>query len=452
MYKRTYYVEGMHCLACEAFIERSILALKGIERVKVSLADSNLVIHAVSSKALPSLSKLNQIFNQDGYNFSDRPIKNSQRSKKTLAAIGLFTLIILLFFIFERSPLLSFLYVESSSNLLAYTLFGVAAGFSSCAALVGSLLLAVQESWVDQQSSSPRERLKPLLLFNGARLFSFAVFGGLLGAVGSVFQFSLQASAGLTIIISIMIFIIGMQMLGVKIFQKLSLNFTGSWISKVTNQPGLHHNMMPALFGMITFFVPCGFTLIAQSQALRSGNFIDGMAILLSFALGTLPVLVIISLTSVKFHKNPKFASSFRLLSGLLIVFFSIYTISSQVRLMEPSALWVGTSNQALSPTGLINGEAINQDTEYQLMQMEARGFEYVPDLITIKSGLPTRFEITRNDAIGCANAVYARGLYPDVIFLNPGLNVVEFIAPGPGTYQISCSMWMVNPITVVVE
>ena len=85
-------------------------------------------------------------------------------------------------------------------------------------------------------------------------------------------------------------------------------------------------------------------------------------------------------------------------------------------------------------------------------MQMEARGFSYSPDLITIKAGMPTRFEITRNDAIGCANAVYARGLYPDVIFLDPGLNVVEFIAPEPGTYQISCSMWMVEPITVVVE
>jgi hypothetical protein len=83
---------------------------------------------------------------------------------------------------------------------------------------------------------------------------------------------------------------------------------------------------------------------------------------------------------------------------------------------------------------------------------MEVKGFEYFPKVITIKAGLPTKFEITDNVSIGCARAVYARGLYPDVILLEPGLNTVEFTAPNAGTYQISCSMWMVEPITVVVE
>jgi hypothetical protein len=87
-----------------------------------------------------------------------------------------------------------------------------------------------------------------------------------------------------------------------------------------------------------------------------------------------------------------------------------------------------------------------------QVMQMEARGFEYFPKTISIKAGLPTRFEITDNGSVGCARAVYPRGLYPDVILLEPGLNVVEFTAPAAGTYQISCSMWMVDPITVIVE
>jgi hypothetical protein len=31
-------------------------------------------------------------------------------------------------------------------------------------------------------------------------------------------------------------------------------------------------------------------------------------------------------------------------------------------------------------------------------------------------------------------------------------LNSVEFIAPAAGTYQISCTMWMVEPITVIVK
>jgi sulfite exporter TauE/SafE len=268
-----------------------------------------------------------------------------------------------------------------------------------------------------------------------------------LGVLGSVLQFSLEATAVLTILISAIIIIIGMQMLGVPLFQKIPLTVSGRWIGRVTNNPNLQDKVMPILVGAITFFVPCGFTLIAQAGALQSGNFLDGLTILLAFALGTLPVLLTISYSSIKLHQNPKFSTSFRVLSGLLIVFFAGYTIISQIIILNPSNL-----RRDQTPALSAPAEILNNNDQYQLMQMEARGFEYFPEVITIKAYLPTRFEINSNGSLGCANAVYARGLYPDIIILNPGLNVVEFTAPAPGTYQISCSMWMVNPITVVVE
>ena len=54
-----------------------------------------------------------------------------------------------------------------------------------------------------------------------------------------------------------------------------------------------------------------------------------------AFALGTLPVLLLISFSSVKFYKNPKFANSFRLLSGLLIIFFALFTLNSQLGILQ---------------------------------------------------------------------------------------------------------------------
>jgi uncharacterized protein len=447
MIRKMYYIQGMHCPGCETFIERSIRDIKGIHAVKVSLANSSIVIEAESQQAIPSLSKLNLLFKKNGYSFTEHQQKKQSQLKRMIAVIGVFLLIIFLFFLLERSQLLSFLYVDTNSQLIAFFLFGIAAGFSSCAALVGSLLLSAQESWVNLQASHKEGRSLPFLLFNGARIVSFAVLGGLLGMLGGVVQFSLEATALLTILISIFIFIIGMQMLGVTFFQKIPINFTGQWINRVTDKPRLQNKIMPILFGAVTFFVPCGFTLIAQSQALRSGNFLDAMTILLAFALGTLPVLLVISLSSLKFNTDPRFSNSFRLLSGLLIVFFAVYTINAQIQVLNPSTLW---RNQ--TPNLMAANEILDGDDQTQLMQMEARGFEYYPEVITIKAHLPTRFEINSNGSLGCANAVYARGLYPDVILLNPGINVVEFTAPDPGTYQISCSMWMVKPITVVVE
>jgi hypothetical protein len=254
-------------------------------------------------------------------------------------------------------------------------------------------------------------------------------------------------------------FIIGMQMLGVRAFQKIPLNFSGRVVNTVTRENKIKNRLMPIIFGAITFFVPCGFTLIAQAQALESGSFFKGLSVLTAFALGTLPVLLLISFSSLKFYKDPKFSKSFRLLSGLLIVFFAIFTLNSQLGILQlPSIGGVKAQTVEVPLTAPeINSQVTPSEsqaaaTSNQVMQMEVKGFEYFPKVITIKAGLPTKFEITDNGSIGCARAVYARGLYPDVILLQPGLNTVELGTPVAGTYQISCSMWMVEPITVVVE
>jgi len=161
----------------------------------------------------------------------------------------------------------------------------------------------------------------------------------------------------------------------------------------------------------------------------------------------------------VKFHSNPRFSTAYRMFSGLMIVFFAFFTINSQLGLLGFPSLAVinfkppqNSVEVDLAPELLVNPTEPNANPEFQIMQMEVKGFEYFPKVINLKSGLPTRFEITDNGSIGCARAVYARGIYAEIINLQPGLNAVEFMSPAPGNYQISCSMWMVEPITVIIE
>jgi sulfite exporter TauE/SafE/copper chaperone CopZ len=454
MIKKTYFIQGMHCSACEVFIARSIRNLKGIKSVDISLAKEKIVIEAQTHQAMPSLYKLNQMFNKDGYSFFEKNQKETQTltTKNILTAIVLFILIIFIFFSFNGSKFLSNLYVNSNSNLPAFFFFGIAAGISSCAALVGGLLLSVQEGWVDIKDTDNNRSFLPFLLFNASRIITFAVLGGLLGALGGFIKLSVKASSILAILISLLMFIIGMQMLGVKFFQKISLNFSGQMVNSITTGKNIQKRLMPIVFGAITFFIPCGFTLIAQSRALESGSFFRGFSILTAFALGTLPILLLISYSSVKFYKDPKFSNTFRLLSGLLIIFFAVFTINSQFGILQLPNL---SNIKAPSAEVPLTAPEISMPVVVpasQVMQMEVKGFEYFPKTITIKAGIPTKFEITDNGSIGCARAVFARGLYPDVILLEPGLNSVEFIAPAAGTYQISCTMWMVEPITVIVE
>ena len=151
MTKKTFFIQGMHCAACKTFIERTVCNLKGIKKVEVSLVGSRINIEAESQQVVPSINKLNQLFNKDGYSFSEKEQKPTAglSKKNILAVIIIFLLIVLFFFAFNGSRLLANFYINSNSNLPAFFLFGIAAGLSSCAALVGGLLLSVQEGWVD---------------------------------------------------------------------------------------------------------------------------------------------------------------------------------------------------------------------------------------------------------------------------------------------------------------
>jgi len=138
MAKRTYYVQGMHCPACETLVERKVSELKGLKRVEVSLNQAKLTIEADSGKAIPSTHMLNRIFEKDGYSFSSGEPRQEKKLgvAQVAGVVGIFAVIVVLFFTLEGSGLISEIEVDSSSNLSAFFFFGIAAGLSSCTAPV----------------------------------------------------------------------------------------------------------------------------------------------------------------------------------------------------------------------------------------------------------------------------------------------------------------------------
>lgn len=463
MVKKTYTVNGMHCQACEINIERVIKKIKGVKTAKASLRDSKLTITTESTSDLPSPFQLNSYLKKYGYEILPQAGKNrpARNNVKDLFLVGIsFVFFAAVFILIGGSNFLSGLYVSTESNAASFFGFGLAAGISSCAALVGGLILTVQNHWLNSTESRPGSIYLPFILFNASRLVTYAVLGGLLGLLGSTIKISINGSAILTIVISGFMVLVGMQMLGVKWLKGISFNPFRRIFNKGYEKGNTTSAFYPLAMGAITFFVPCGYTIIAQTQAIGSGSFRMGFLSLGAFALGTLPVLALISFTSVKLHNNPRFSRSFQLFSGLLVIFFALFTINGQAGVLGMPQLSNVLAQSSNSPSESelwapeITYEPAQTDVaqNLQVMQMEVRGFEYFPKVIQIKANMPTRFEIMDNGSIGCARAVYPRGLYEQIIQLQPGLNTVEFTSPAPGTYQISCSMWMVEPITVIVE
>jgi sulfite exporter TauE/SafE len=202
--------------------------------------------------------------------------------------------------------------------LPAFFVFGLLAGMSSCAALVGGLILSISKQWNDlyDGNHSTTQKMAPHIMFNIGRLVSYAFLGAVLGLIGSKLQISLTFTSVLVFAVSILMISLGLQMLGVQFFQKFQIALPRFFLRYVADESNFKGKYLPFVMGALTFFLPCGFTITAQGVALLSGSAISGALIMLFFALGTLPVLLLIGYSSVKFSKEPTLSYKFSKVAG----------------------------------------------------------------------------------------------------------------------------------------
>jgi len=449
----SYYVKGMHCASCEILIEKKLLEIENVKSVEASTAKGEVLIEYDNER--PSLYKLNEIFKKEGYIFSDQPQKtvNGFKTKEFLITFGIGLLIIVGFIGLNKLGLAGLINVSSKSSLPVFFVFGLIAGISSCAALVGGIILSMSKQW------SEESKFQPYLIFNAGRLISYGVFGAILGAIGSKLNFSLKFGPILVIAVSMMMIFLAFQMFGFRAFRKFQFTMPKFITRFIANESNFKGRYMPFLIGAFTFFLPCGFTITAQGSALISGSAIQGGLIMLLFSLGTLPMLLFIGLSSVKFSQKPHLSNRFLKVAGILVLFFALYNINFQLNVLGISSLSdLGINSSQSSRTtknnslqseeglpSLVNGK--------QILKMDASSSGYSPNYFKIRAGVPVRWEITDKGTSGCTNAIISKNLFAGEILLIPGqTSVKEFTPTKTGKYKFSCWMGMVSGTIEVVD
>jgi len=459
--EHTYYIKGMHCVSCEVLIEKKLLELENIKSVEASATKSELLIEYKDKK--PPIEKLNELFKKEGYVFSDQPRKamNGFKSREFFITLGIGFLVIIGFIGLNKLGLTKLINVSSKSSLPMFFAFGLLAGISSCAALVGGLILSMSKQWGELYSDadSTWKKIQPHLIFNAGRLISYGVLGATLGIIGDKLNFSLKFGPILVIIVSIMMISLAFQMFGFKTFRKFQFTLPKFITRFIANESNFKGRYMPFLMGAFTFFLPCGFTITAQGLALISGNATQGALIMTLFALGTLPTLLFIGFSSVKFLQKPHLSENFLKIAGVLVLFFALYNINSQLNVLGISNLSdLGVnSNQSSTTTqniSLKNEEGLAPIVNgKQILKMDASSRGYSPNYFKVKVGIPVRWEITDKGTSGCTNAVISKNLFEGEIPLTPGkTSFKEFTPTKPGKFKFSCWMGMISGIIEVVD
>jgi sulfite exporter TauE/SafE/copper chaperone CopZ len=317
----TFHVSGTHCASCKILIEDILNDEKDVQKAMVNLKHQTVEITTESEKDPQQFAnELTEKTKANGYILSLE--KNTEVKKESATIwqalpIGLGFLI--LFFLLQKSGVLN-LGIGGATTPVTSFIIGLIASVSSCLAIVGGLILSLSAKVAQDEGSKTSK--KQFVLFHGGRLAGFAILGGMLGLIGKAIGVSFTFSAILGIIASSVMILLGLNLVGIIKKNKVTLP-TGifAYFRKIE-----HSTFAPILVGVGTFFLPCGFTQSMQIAALSSGSFISGLLIMLSFALGTLPMLGLLSFSSVSFAQS-RHALLFFKSAGVVVIGLGIFAL-----------------------------------------------------------------------------------------------------------------------------
>ncbi len=319
MKKITLHVSGTHCKACKILIEDILNEQAGIQNTQVNLKNEKVTFDTNSDSNTSTLiAELNEKIKSNGHTLSverNEIVKTDNAPIWLALAIGL--MFLLLFFVLQKSGILNF-GVDGTITPVTSFIIGLIASVSSCLAVVGGLILALSAKVAKDDKNNKR----PIYLFHIGRLVSFAVLGGVLGAIGGVFGVSMTFGAILGIIASLVMILLGLNLIG--LFKKNTIALPVgifNFFRKIE-----HQTLAPLLVGAGTFFLPCGFTQAMQIATLSSESFISGSLIMLAFALGTLPMLALLSFGSASFAQS-KYASLFFKSAGVVVIGLGLFSL-----------------------------------------------------------------------------------------------------------------------------
>ncbi len=314
----TLHVSGTHCAACKILIEDTLNEQSDVENVSVDLARKTVTFDTASNASADVLAlELTQKIKSNGYALSVEKLDGRSDHGVIWQALPIGLAFLALFFLVQKSGILNF-GLGGTVTPVTSLFIGLVASVSSCLAVVGGLVLSLSAT-VSQDNVSD---VRPMILFHAGRLISFAVLGGLLGALGGAIGISFTATAILGLVASVVMIALGLNLVGV--FERTLITLPASTFNLFRRIE--HKTAAPFIVGAGTFFLPCGFTQAMQVAALSSGSFTAGLLIMTAFALGTLPMLALLSFGSASFAQS-KHAPLFFKSAGVLVIGLGIFAL-----------------------------------------------------------------------------------------------------------------------------
>lgn len=438
-------VSGMTCTACERRIAKALKKLPGVVSATASTRKGTASLITTSEASRASIDMTIAAL---GYGTGRSPWLNRDREVwRTATVAGV--LVTLLLLMIGTGDLAARFGDPGTGGLLLVLALGLAAGVSTCMAMVGGIVLAISANAAGRAaakgSGAQHTVWRTSLAFQAGRIVGFGLLGAALGAIGA------EASMPTNIVVILMVVVaVAMALVGVRLTE-VSPRIAG-WSPTIpaavgdrlglTGDVSARRTTGTVLAGAATFFLPCGFTQAVQLYAFSTGSPKAAGVIMATFAVGTAPALLAVAGAPTLF-KGTRNISVLRAL-GVVVIGFAIINATSALRLTGVDFSAPGSTAQAI--TGNVTVTSVDQT-----INSTQDGDGYHPGETVIYAGLPTHWVMTSTAPFTCAGALVSSDLKTRMN-LAAGPNVKELSGLSEGTYDYSCAMGMYNGRIVVIK
>jgi sulfite exporter TauE/SafE len=193
------------------------------------------------------------------------------------------------------------------------------AGSFHCAGMCSPLVIAI--------TNNSRQAMFSRLVYNGGRIFTYSILGGIISSVGLVvplfrFQSLLSVIFGVVLIVA---GAFGLSKFRFTVVSGVMAKLAGLVKDSFSDFLKKKNGGATFMLGMLNGMLPCGLSLIALTFCLALAGPIDGFQFMLFFGIGTLPVMVgfagVIQWLAMRIQINIRRLSTlFLILSGVLLI------------------------------------------------------------------------------------------------------------------------------------
>ena len=266
-------IRGMICRSCTDEVSGMLLRTRGVTGAKVSYRKALASVRY--DPALVSPAGLENRIRALGYETGRRS------TAEHLLDVGCAVLTVLMVWLLLRwggaSPEIR------RSDFGSLFLVGLSCS-PHCLGMCGGILLAACRG-----RDGRKARFGAALGWNGGRAISYTALGAVFGSLGTVLIYTLSIKSMLFTMTGLIVALLGLNMWGLL----PALPALPDDVGTLCRLPERLRRQAPLLAGLLTGFLPCGSLYAAWLCAMTGGSAATGALLMLAFALGTIPLMLL---------------------------------------------------------------------------------------------------------------------------------------------------------------